>query len=715
MAALQSIRNRGKLIAIAVGAALLAFILGDFLNSSYSILGKSQFEMGEINGQSISYQDFQEKVNDRENFIKLATGSSSLDGDMSDQIREYVWEEMVRENVIGVNAEKLGIVATDDEITNMVETGNVTPVLRQLFADPQTGIYNPSSIREFLSNDRFVAANGESRQEIEARIQQRDYMWYYLENELRESRVASKYLNMIAAGLCVTTSEVEQEFAERTTLSDVKFVAMPYSDIKDEEVTFTENELQKYYNEHIKQYERDVETRDVAYVTFDVVPSAKDSADALGIITDLKNDFTSTSDVVSFINSKSDVLYNDINYRKDEIANVVVDSLMFSQQPGFTYGPYIEGEYYKMARLIDIKEMSDSVKVSHILIAYRQGEDTTVARKKADSLLTVIKSGIDFGALAMEVSDDQGSAADSGNLGWFTDRVNYIPEFKDACFATDKGKITTVASMYGVHIIKVFDKTAPKKKVNVGFLQIEISPSSTTRQQAYAQASKFGASNRKVSEFEEAVKKENLLRRIAPNITSETRSIPGISNPRELIRWAFDEEQSKEVSEIMEFGDRYVIAAVVGIHPKGTPALSAVKPTIESEVIARKKGEKILADLQSKNLTNVDALAAQVNKPVREASNISMTSVQMGGNYDPAVVAVAASLENNQVSKPVIGKTAVYVIQNTTKTPAQPIQQVNIDTDRNVMQNDLKARASYQAYDALKKMANIVDDRIKFF
>lgn len=703
MAALQSIRNRGKLIAICVGAALLAFILGDFLNSSYTFFGRSQFDMATINGETISYQDFQQKVEQRETFIKLVTGQNSLSGDMSDQIREYVWEEIVRENVIGVNTKKLGITTSDDEIINMIQTGNVTPTIRQIFANPQTGMYDPSIVMSFL-NDNSAERRSANQ-----------YVWDYLENELRESRTTSKYLNMIASGIRVTTSEVEQEYAERTEISDVKFVSFPFSDIKDEEITVTENDLNQYYNQHIKQYDRNAETRDVAYVAFDIVASEKDSAYSLDLINNLKNDFTTTTNVVSFINSKSDEQYVDINYNKGEITNETVDSLMFASEPGFVYGPYIDNGYYKMARLVDVVNTPDSVKVAHILCGYRQGEDTTVARHKADSLLAVIKSGIDFGTLAMEVSDDNGSAADSGNLGWITERINFIKEFKDAAFATEKGKLTTVATTYGVHIIKVLDKTAPKKKVNVGFLQIEIKPSPTTRQQIYAQANKFAANTREVSKFDDAVKAENLTRRIAPNLSSDTRMVPGLENSREFVRWAFDQDKSKEVSEVMEFGSRYVVAAVVGVHPKGIAPLSAIRPSIEAEVTAQKKGEKIVADLQSKNLSNVDALAAQVNRPVQEATNVSLASVQMGGNYDPAIVAVAASLDKNQVSKPVIGRSAVYVIQNTNKTPSQPIQQINIDTDRSVLQNDITARASYQAYDAMIKMAKLEDMRIKFF
>lgn len=705
MAALQSIRNRGKLIAICVGAALLAFILGDFLNSSMSIFGQDRFNIGEINGETISYQDFESRVNERTAFISTLLQQSSLSSEMSDQIRDYIWDDLIREKVIGTVADDLGVSASDDELINMIQTGNVTPTIRQLFANPQTGNYDPSIVLSFLS------ARDDRGNEIATNV----FIWNYVEKELRNSRVSNKYFNLIASGLCVTTSEVEQEFNERTTLSDVKFVALPYSEIADNDVSVSENDIANYYNANINKFERETETRDIKYVSFDIVATDKDSAYSLNVINDLKDDFTSTNDVVSFINSKSDVSYSDINYNKDEITDETVDSLMFAAQPGFVYGPYVDGGYYKMARLIDTKNLPDSVKVSHILVAYRQGEDTLIARQKADSLLGVIKSGIDFGALAMEVSDDQGSAADSGNLGWVTDRINFIPEFKAACFATDKGQITTTTTSYGVHIIKVFDKTQPKKKVNVGFLQIEIKPSNATRQQVYTQANKFAANTREVSKFVESANAAGLLVRDVPSITPDTRYIPSITNARPLVQWAFDEDKSKEVSDVMDFDGRLIVAAVVGVHPKGIAPLSAVKPSINDELIAQKKGEKILADLQSKNVSNVDALSAQINRPVQEATNVSMASVQLGGYFEPAAVAVAASLNKNEVSKPFAGKNAVFVIQNTNLTPAQPIQQINIDTDRQVMQKDLSQRSLYQAYEALVKMANIVDERYKFF
>ncbi|MCQ2974939.1 MAG: SurA N-terminal domain-containing protein [Bacteroidales bacterium] len=697
MAALQSIRKKGGLIAFAVGFALLAFILGDFINSSSTIFGQSQYEMGEINGNSIDYQDFLNRSQQREQFIKIVTNNSSLSGEMSDQIHDYVWQQLIVENVILNNTDKLGIQASDDELINLIENGKVTPTMRQLFTNPETGVYDKNIVLQ-------IAKTSESDPTT-------NFIWQCLEDELRVDRTTEKYINMIAAGLCVTTAEVEKEFAERTEISDVKFVSFPFSEVKDEEVSVSDADIQKYFKENEKKYYRSQETRDVAYVTFDIDPSQKDSTYSLDIINGLKDGFASTEDVQSFINSKSDIQYRDIHYSKGDITNETVDSLMFAQTPGFVYGPYQEGEYYKLARLIKNVSLPDSIEVSHILIA----GDTTTAKIKADSLLGVIKSGIDFGAIASEYSDDTQSAKDSGKLGWITENMGLIPEFLDACFATEKGKISTVSTVYGIHIIKVTNKTAPKNKVSVGFLQIEIRTSKETRQVAYALANKFAAETRKPSEFDNAIQTQGLLRKIAPGLTSDTRFVSGLENSREFVRWAFDEEKSKEVSDIMEFGDKYIVAAVVGIHPVGKPSLNSIKETISSELLSQKKGEKIINDLQSKNVSSVDALAAQVDKPVQDANNVNLSTVVLGNNYDPIAVAVASSLGQNEVSKPFIGRNAVYVIQNTSKTPAQQIQPINITTDRNVMQNDIRSRASYQPMNALIDMANIIDNRYKFF
>ena len=700
MAALQSIRSRGKLIAICVGGALLAFVLGDFINSGATIFGASQTKIGDINGTSIDYNEFMSKVEQRETFMKVATGRSTLDAQTTDEIRDYCWEQAVRENTIGKFLEAQGIKATDDELAYMISNGNVTPFMRQAFADPETGVFNPARATAYVSQN-----NAESR-----------FIWQTLENELRESREYVKYISMVSSGLYVTTKEVEHEFKNRTHISDFKYVALPISEVKDEEINVTDAALKNYYSDHKNAFLRTQETRDVAYVSFDIIPSKEDSAAIKESVEKIKVGLKdiATSEVKDFINSRSSIPYNDYHYSKGEIQNSTLDSLVFSELPGFVYGPYVEGEYYRLARVIDFKNLPDSVKASHILLAITSPNDSLKVRAKADSLMGVLKSGIDFGALAYAYSEDPGSKRDSGNLGWITESTPFIPEFKNACFDTEKGKTTLIKSSYGYHIIKVTDKTAIKRKATVGFVSVEIRPSKQTRSAAYVKASEFSGKNRTNAAFEKAITDENLIRRIAPNLTSNTRQIPGIENSRELVRWAFDDEKSKEVSQIMEFGDRYLVAALVGVHKKGVPSFEAVKPSVNALVSNSLKGDKLVEKLQGQQ--SVEAASSAFNKPVQEAHAVNFEMYQIPGiGNEPAVIAAAAALQSNQLSAPIKGNNAVYLLQNTSYTPSQEIQPLSITTDRKQMQNDLRYRASYQIGGAINQLVNLDDRRVKFF
>jgi peptidyl-prolyl cis-trans isomerase D len=388
--------------------------------------------------------------------------------------------------------------------------------------------------------------------------------------------------------------------------------------------------------------------------------------------------------------------------------------MMFAQEPGYVYGPYVDGAYYNVARLISKEMLADSVEASHLLLLVNNPADSLKVKAKADSLLGVYNSGIDFGALAAQFSDDQGSAADSGKLGWITERTNFIPEFKNACFATEKGKTTIVKTAYGYHIIKVTNKTAPKQKVSVGIASVDIRPSNQTRQAAYALASEFAGRNRTRQQFEQAVTEQKLTARIAPGITSNTSQIPGISNSREIIRDAFNDEKSKEVSGVYEMGDMFIVAVLTGVHPKGTQSLASVKNEVTRLATNDAKGDAILGKLGS--VSSVDEAANKMGKEVKDATSIHLDMNQIPGiGFEPKVIAAAAALQQGQVSAPIKGETGVYVIQNTSFTPAQAIQPINITTDKRMLENDLKNRASYQVYQSIIEQANIDDRRVKFY
>lgn len=701
MAILSSIRSKGKLIAVCVGGALLAFVLGDFLSSGATIFGASQTKMGDINGTTIDYTQFQQQVEAREAYMKLITNRSTLDANANEEIREYVWQQAVRENTILKNANDQGVIVTDAEVANLIQTGYVTPTIRQLFSDPQTGVFNPSVVSQFMEQSKRDA--------------QADFIWRNLESELRESRQLDKYLGMVNAGLYVTTAEVEREFAQRTQISDIKYVAIPYSDIKDEEVTVSDAKIKAFYDDNIKRYETSTETRDLSYVVFDVIPTAKDSAAALEITNSIKGGLESAtpSEVESYINSKSDVPYVAYYYNKGELSNPTVDEVMFANEPGYVYGPYVDGEYYSLARLISKEMRSDSVEVSHILLAVNNPADSLTVKAKADSLLGVYNSGVDFAALAAQFNEG-GNPSDSGKLGWVVERTDFIPEFKAECFATDKGKTKIVKSRYGYHIIKVTDKTAPKLKVSVGIASVDIRPSSQTRQAAYALASEFAGRNRTRKQFDDAVAEQKLVARVAPRLTSNTTQIPGIENSREIIRDAFNDEKAKEVSTVYEMGDRFIVAVLTGIHPKGTQSLNAVKNEVTRLATNDAKGDVILSKLGT--VSSVEDAAGKMGKDVKDATSVHLDMMQIPGiGFEPKVIAAAAALQQGQVSKPIKGENGVYVLQNTSYTPAQAIQPLNVTTDKRMMENELMSRASYQLYNAIMDQANITDQRVKFF
>ncbi len=697
MAALTTIRSKGKLIAICVGGALLAFVLGDFINSGTTIFGASQTKVGEINGTSIDYNEFQARTKNRENFLEVIY-NRSLDSEMGEEVRDYCWEQAIRQNTIGEYANKQGLMVTDDEIINLVNAGAVTPMIREYYTNPQVGYYDPRLVSECIKS-------GNTREL---------YIWQNLENELRESRQYVKYLNMINAGMYVTSADVEKEFADRTHITDFKYVAVPYSDIKDDEVKVSDSDIKKAYEAKKLKLELAQELRDIAYVSFDIIPSNQDSAQALDIAKDIAAGLgeASVEEVGNYISSKSDIPYMEYFYGKDEIQDEDINNFVFSNEPGAVYGPYVDGQYYTSARVIEKQMRPDSVKISMIAVAY--SGDTLAARKRVDSLMDVYKSGIDFGALALNNSDEQRSAQDSGNYGWVIERTSFIPELKAACFDTKKGDTKIVKAPNAYFIIKVTDRTAPLEKVSVGFAAVEIRPSNQTRQEAWAKASEFAGTNRKPADFEKSVAEKGLVRRIAPALKSDTKQVPGLSNSRELVRWAYNDDESKEVSKVYEFGDRYIVAALTAVHPAGVPAIADVKEDLTNDAMKAAKAEIIAGKLNG--VSSLDAAASAYGKAIQEARNVSFYQAQIPTIGDePEVLAVVSTLSQNQVSAPIKGKNAVYVIQATSVTPSQAIQPVNVETDRKMMQMELSSRLSYQVPQAIRKIAGIVDKRVKFY
>ncbi|NPA37705.1 MAG: peptidylprolyl isomerase [Chlorobi bacterium] len=696
MATLEKIRNKaGVLVAIFIGFALLAFVLTDLLNSTGSILRSSEQEVAEIDGIAISYPEYQAKIDEQEEFIKLQSRKTSLDQQEMYRIEDQVWNQTVFETIINKKAEELGIKVTPEELLTMVTGKNVHPTIRQIFTNPQTGVFDQAQLINFLKqkdNDP-----------------QASFFWNYIEKQIISERINQKYTALLKKGMYITSQQAKMEADANSRKVDFKFIAQRYISIPDSAVQISESEIEDYYNENIKSFEREA-TRDIEYVTFTVKPSAEDKEMAKEWITKAMEVFGNPdTDPEQYVKMNSDAPYvdkylsiNQINPRlQDFVKTAEIDEL---------YGPYEENNAFKVTRLVDIKMLPDSVKARHILL--RTGASIEELNAKADSLINLLNNGADFAKLARANSEDPGSAINGGDLGWFKDGAMVKP-FNDACFNAKKGDIVKVQTQFGVHIINIQELGKLVEKYKLATLVRDITYSSKTYQDVYSKATKFAALNNTPEKFNKAVEEENLIKRYGKGIKASDRNIGSLESPRSLVRWAFENEVGA-ISPIYEFGDEFVIAVLTGKTEKGPAPLESVKNQIKRELMKEKKGDIIINNIKKNmaGVSSIEQLAEKLGVNVQNAEGVTFADRQVtGAGIEPSLVALAVYSKKDELSKPVKGNNGVFLVNVTNETKVE----VSPEVEKQQLQQAINYKVDYGIFEALKNSVDITDNRIKFY
>ena len=707
MATLQTIRNRaGLLIAIVIGISLGAFVLGDLLQSGTSIFQKNQMEIGEINGESIQYPDFQRQVEELGEIYKQNTQQTQLDENSWVQVREQTWNNSVQKIVMSDVYKDLGIEVTSDELFDMLQGANLHPIIQQLFRDQNTGQVDRSAVVNFLKNLETTVAP-----------EQKAY-WLYLEKQIVEERTQSKYSNMVGKGLFVTSAEAKESMAEGSKMLNFDYVALNHITVSDSSVSITEKDLKDYYSAHKKDFKQE-KSRDIEYITFTVKPSAADYKDAETWINGIKNDFANATNNVQFVNSNSDVSYNGTWYKKETLPGNVGTWIFDELAPvNAVFGPYFENDSYTIAKLDSLAMMPDSVKARHILLKPNTQAEVAQLQLLADSLKTAIEKGSDFATLAMQYSTDQGSAISGGDVGWFG-RGQMVAPFEQAAFKNAKNEISVVASQFGIHIVQTTDKGKLTQQARVAYLIRNVQPSTRTYQDTYSLASKFASANTDAKKFNAAVVAEKLDKRVA-SVRENDRDIIGLEGGRILVRAAYDAKvgnilTTSQGSPIFELGNNFVIGILTKATEEGESTFEEAKTRVELAVTKEKKTEYLSKKAANaiEGKTDLYAVATQLNAEVRNAANINFNSFSIPGlGAEPAVVGTVAALDANKISKPVAGNNGVYVVKVTSVNQG-PDQ--GADAEKLRLAQSLGYRASSQALEAQKKQADIVDRRAKFY
>jgi peptidyl-prolyl cis-trans isomerase D len=697
MAIIGKIRNRAGLIIGTIGFSMVAFIAGDLITNNRSFIFGNKNEIGLIAGESVTPQEFNAKFEEQIFDYKLNQNKENVETAVSDQIKEQTWNDMVKDIIYGKEYNELGIVVSDEEVYDMITGKNPHPQIRQAFTDPKTGQFDPQNVVNFLKNLDTQSDTMRTR-------------WNIFESQVKKERYETKLKDLAKFGIYETTADAKRTFTNGNKFVNIKYVVSDFRNISDSTIKVSEDDIKKYYDEHKYEYKQADNSRKLEYIQFDVNPSDEDRKVVQDWANKMKEEFATTKLADSlFVNRNSDTKYNDdATMFKKGALSPELDTVMFHEKEGFIYGPYEEGGFFKIAKLAKVVNFPDSVKARHILVKIKQGENPDSVVMRMDSIRKQIRAKkVKFEDLAKQMSEDPGSGAKGGDLGWFKEGAMVKP-FNDSCFYGKKGDMKIVTSQFGVHLIEIMDQSKTTKRVKVIFVDRKVEPTTKTFNAVLSKANDFISKTPSGDQFASSAKNLGLPVRPADNIKETDKTLPGMENSRELIVWAFKAKKG-EMSKVYAVGQKYVIGHLLDIKEKGFASLDNIRPRIELLVKKDKKASMLMDKMKG----SVDEVASKNNLTVDTTSKVSFQSGGIPGHgmeYD--VVGTIFSMKTGE-TKTIKGSNGVYVI--TLQGFINPDAPANFNGMKGQMMQQVQQKAENGFFEALKELANIVDNRGKYF
>ncbi len=690
MATLEKIRSRSVLLLIIVGLALLAFIVGDFVNSGSSFFNQKRMVVGEIDGEEVKIEDFLAAVDQMTTVYEIESNGQNLTEEMVEQVRQSVWETIVREKVLSKETAKIGMVVTNDELYDNVLGENIHPAIlqRQIFVNPETRMFDKNALTQFLSYIDDPNANISEEMKL---------YWRFLERAVKNSLLEEKY-NVLLSKMLVA-NDLDAELASNLNAGkvDILYAVEPYYAVPDSVVSVSDEEIEVRYNATKEQYKKQVATCTINYTSFDIKPLDADYAELEAWIKGLVPEFTTTNDVISLVNSNSDKRYVDVALAKSDVDLEFRDSA-FMGNTGDIFGPIFINNVYKVARLLgtDI-QTPDSVKLRHIYVIEETKER---AKTLADSLVNVINAGGDFANLAKTYSRVSQTAEQGGEIGWVREIV-VDSEIAQKAFYTSAGKIFTIETPQGVQIFKVDEVSERVPKVKLAIIERELIPSSRSQAHIYNEAKQFVAGCKNKADFKKKAQEQG-VELLPVNVSINDYRIGDVKNSRQVVRWAF-EQKDGAVSDVFECNDRFIVATVSDINEDEYKTLASVSDNIKYELLNEKKADFVVEKMKGKTMASLMGEGMRVDT----LKNITFETQQMSrvGN-EPKLFALAALGAD---ADPVKGENGVYIFKKLQRTNVE--NPLSIEEEKQMLESRLAYATQYLAMEILKEKSNIEDKR----
>jgi len=706
MAVLNKIRQRSVFLIIIIALALFSFVLADVIRNGGMSSQSAQNTIATVNGNEIGREEFAREV---ESFQRNMGSNMS-----TTQAVNRIWDQKLRQVILEEEVEKLGIRAGEAQVTELVRA--------QMANNPnfmnEAGMFDENRLREYVANLKETSPQAYEQ-------------WQQFTSNLAQNAKMNSYYNMVGAGVGATLLEGEQAYRMQNDNVNMKFVQVPYSSVPDSEVEVTKSDINNYLEDHSSRFETEA-SRSLQYVIFQESASGDDKSEAKETISSLRNGrveynaaigandtlsgFDSTDDYAEFVSNNSDLPFeNRFKFRNDFSGNNA--EAIFNLTEGETYGPYEENGYWKLSKVIESKNIPDSVKASHILVTFQGsqlGADVTRSKDEAqalaDSIAGVVRNdNAKFAELASEYSADTSNKEDGGDLGYFVPGT-MIPAFDNYVFDNSTGDVGVVETPLGYHVISIDDQTEAARAVKVATIAREIQASEKTMNNLFNEVTKFEISASE-GDFAEVAKKDNYEIRTVKDVKALEENIPGAGAQRRVIQWAFEDEANVGDVKRFDTNNGYVVAQITSKRDKGLMSVEEASAQVTPILRKEKKAKLIKGRLKGNSLQEI-ANNQGVSVQTADAVNLSNPTLA-GAGEEPEVVGAGFSLEPGKVSSPLAGEKGVYVVELVSKFEAPAM-----DSYKGFAQQEStsrRAQATMRVFEALKGKAEIDDNRARFY
>ena len=702
MAVLGNLRKNSFVLISVIGMALFAFVIaGVFDGKGYS----SQEPIGLVDDQEISIEEFRNQVD----FLET---SYNLSGMMA---VNNVWDQTVRNSVLNKQFDLSGVSSGRDHI-EFILAQNPT-----YNSDPR--FLNDAGIFEIEKFVDFIV-------ELKSTNSQSYEQWQKQESVFESQSNEKIYFDLIKAGINYSFKDGEYEYLLQNDRVDIEYVQIPYSSVPDSIIKLKNSEVEKFIKSNESDFKVEA-SRNIEYVLFEEKPSLEDENDTKKILQEFlieKTEYNNVSkleetspslltakNLTEFINQYSEIKFDSIYLPKGSLPTNDAN-ILFNLNKDQTYGPYLDGEYFKISRMLD-RKTGGNVRASHILISYEGSQrassqinrSKSEAKKEANRILKLVRKNPDsFSALAFEFSDGP-SKSSGGDLGFFQENQMAKP-FNDFVFSKREGSIGLVETDFGFHVINV---VAKEDIVLLASVAIKNIPSDETSDKTFNMATKFEINLSKNNNLNTLAKENNYEIKIASGIKILDDNLPGLTNQRRLVQWLFTDEVKIDSYKRFDLSNGgYLIAQVKAIKQDGLSSVQDASFTAVPKVRNQKKAQLIIK--QNKSFQSLDELASANNSEIKKALALNQKNATISGaGREPLLVGYAFGLKINEISDFIIGENGVYKIKVLKNNKSSNLENYSSYTNQLLVPS--RSNVLSNVFQAAKESSEIIDNRSIYY